>query len=109
MNPDFVNALEMLPVPKPDQLAPARISGTHCVWCGSGPAVGLGPRLSVIDGHLERWHPRACTPCTRREAAHVHGIHRTTCPRCTHREYCPDGRALYDLAHGQPAGLIREV
>jgi hypothetical protein len=108
MNVEFVSALEMLPVPKADALTPERVAGTRCVWCGKGVSVILGPRLSVIDAGLERWQPRACASCTRREAARVHAVHLTTCPRCTHWDYCPDSRALYNLANSQPTGLIRE-
>lgn len=98
MNPAFVSAAEMLRAPTAAGLPPQRIKGTLCVWCGQEPSMDLGPRLSVIKGTLQRWHPRSCRPCARSEAARVHGIHRQTCPRCSHGEPCPDGRALYDLA-----------
>ncbi|WP_158101573.1 hypothetical protein [Streptomyces bobili] len=45
-----------------------------------------------------RWKPRSCLPCLRREAKRVYGIHITVCARCTHRDYCPDNKALYPLA-----------
>jgi hypothetical protein len=105
VHPGFVNAAEMLRVPKAADLAPERVEGKRCVWCGGADTVVLGPRLSVIGGTLNRWHPRGCRPCTRREARRVHGIHITTCARCTHRDYCPDAKALYELAlHRQTSG-----
>ncbi|MCT9078800.1 hypothetical protein [Streptomyces fulvoviolaceus] len=104
MHPDFVKPAEMLPVPKTAGLASDQISGTVCVWCEKAPEVALGPRVSVIGDILCRWWPRACKPCAGREAARVHGIHITTCARCTHREYCPDSRALVDLASTRPYG-----
>ncbi|GKQ36907.1 hypothetical protein [Streptomyces sp. A012304] len=98
MNAGFVNAAEMLAVPKAARLARARVTGQLCVWCGKTPEMGIGPRLSVIDGVLQRWLPRACQSCASREAARVYGIHIRTCPRCSHRDYCPDSRALHALA-----------
>jgi hypothetical protein len=98
VNPGFVNAPEMLPVPKAAGLAPERVEGKRCVWCGSAASVELGPRLSVVDGALKRWEPRACRSCARREAGRVYDIHITTCARCTHRDYCPDSQGLYTLA-----------
>lgn len=88
----------MLPVPRAAGLAPERVTGKRCVWCGGADTVVLGPRLSVIGLALKRWHPRGCRPCTRREASRMHGIHITTCARCAHRDYCSDARALYELA-----------
>ena len=98
MNPGFVNAPEMLPVPKAAGLATERVEGKRCVWCGAAATVELGPRLSVVDAALQRWEPRACRSCARREASRVYDIHIRTCARCSHGEYCPDARALYTLA-----------
>ncbi|MFD9394796.1 hypothetical protein ACFWBB_29880 [Streptomyces sp. NPDC060000] len=98
MNSDFVNAAEILPVPKAAGLPSERIEGKRCVWCGGTASMDLGPRLSVITGVLKRWEPRGCRSCARREAGRVHDIHITTCARCTHRDYCPDSNALYALA-----------
>lgn len=98
MNPGFVSAVEMLPVPRAAGLPVERVDGKFCVWCGGATSVELGGRLSVVGGMLRRWEPRACHSCARREAGRVYGIHVTTCARCTHREYCPDARALYELA-----------
>ncbi|MEU5281134.1 hypothetical protein AB0G87_32540 [Streptomyces asoensis] len=93
-----MNAVEMLRVPKAADLAPERVEGKRCVWCGGAVSVDLGPRLSVIGGKLTRWEPRGCRSCVRREAGRVYDIHVTTCARCTHRDYCPDSKALYALA-----------
>ncbi|MDQ0831934.1 hypothetical protein QF032_003778 [Streptomyces achromogenes] len=98
MNPGFVNAVEMLPMPKACDLPPERVDGTRCVWCGRPPTVGLGPRISPIGGALTRWTPQGCGPCVGRKAARVYGLHVGTCPRCSHGEYCPDSRALHKLA-----------
>ncbi|MET7651548.1 hypothetical protein [Streptomyces sp. NPDC005486] len=104
MHAGFVNAAEMLPVPKAAGLAPERVEGKRCAWCGGADTVALGPRLSVIGGTLTRWEPRGCRSCTRREAGRVHDLHITSCARCSHGEYCPDARALYALAlHRQQA------
>ncbi|WP_333736359.1 hypothetical protein [Streptomyces sp. IBSBF 2806] len=98
MNPSFVNATEMLAVPRAEGLSPERIDGKRCVWCGGAKTVNLGPRISAIGGALQQWFPRGCQPCTRREAKRVHSIHITTCARCTHADYCPDSEALYRLS-----------
>jgi hypothetical protein len=100
VNTDYVNAPEMLAMPRASALTADQIQGIVCVWCGGETRLDLGPRLRVIDGELSRWHPRACLPCAAREAARVCGIHRQVCPRCTHRVYCPDGAALLHLAGG---------
>lgn len=94
-------AVEMLPLPMAAGLASAQIDGTTCVWCGRTPDGGgikLGPRIRRTAEGLVRWHPRACRACAGRQAARVYKIHVTTCPRCTHRDYCPDSQALYALA-----------
>ncbi|MFJ1808560.1 MULTISPECIES: hypothetical protein [unclassified Streptomyces] len=98
MNPGFVNAAEMLRVPKAADLPAERVEGKRCVWCGGPASIELGPRLSVIGGALKRWEPRGCRSCARREAGRVYDIHVTTCARCIHRDYCPDSAALYTLA-----------
>lgn len=97
MHPGFVTGVEMLPVPKACDVAPERVDGTRCVWCGKGPAVDLGPRISPIGGTLQQWAPRGCRSCVGREAARVYGLHVGTCPRCSHGEYCPDSQALRKL------------
>jgi hypothetical protein len=97
VNAGFVDAVGMLPVPRAAGLAPERVDGSRCVWCGQGPAVDLGPRISPVGGTLQRWTPRACRACTGREAVRVHRIHIGTCARCSHRDYCPDGHALHRL------------
>ena len=98
MNPDDANAGEMLRVPTAAGLDDERVAGRRCVWCGGLPTMVLGPRLSVLEGMLRRWEPRACCSCAGREAGRVYDLHIATCARCTHREYCPDARALYALA-----------
>ena len=103
MNPAFVNAVEMLPLPKVADLAPDRIEGERCVWCGGAATVALGARLGVVGGKLLRLEPRSCRPCARREARRVYSIHITVCARCTHRDYCLDCKALYRLGWPPPA------
>ncbi|WP_327180664.1 hypothetical protein [Streptomyces sp. NBC_01334] len=98
MDSDFVDAAEMLPVPKAAGPASVRIDGKRCVWCGGAASMDLGPRLSVIDRVLKRWEPRGCRSCAKREARRVHDIHITTCARCIHRDHCPESNALYALA-----------
>jgi hypothetical protein len=109
MNPGFVNALEMLPVPKRISPTPGQAAGDHCVWCGHAATVDLGPRLRITDEGLHRWKPRTCTPCALSNAKEAYDLHRATCARCTKWEHCHDSRALYALAHGRPDGLIREA
>ncbi|MGY1500786.1 hypothetical protein ACW4TU_30115 [Streptomyces sp. QTS52] len=110
MNPGFVNALEMLPVPKAaDPTRPhGRAARGRCIWCGNAATLNLGPRLKVVDRTLHRWLPRGCVDCVQRKAALTHRAHRTSCARCTEWEYCPDSLALYRLALGRLDGLIRE-
>jgi hypothetical protein len=94
MHPGFVDAAKMLAVPKLGTRTEAQAEGADCVWCG-GPA---SVRLSTCGGALALWHPRACRPCTRREADRVYRLHITTCARCTPWVYCPDARALDALS-----------
>ena len=100
MNPGFVNALEMLPVPKTaNPTHPrGRVVRGCCIWCGKAAALDLGPRLKVIDGVLHRFTPRACEDCTHREAERLCTAHRRTCARCCGREHCHDSQALHQLA-----------
>lgn len=96
--PDIADALVMLPVPRPDRITAEQANGLTCVWCDEPPTLHLGPRLSTHGGDLHRWTPRACQPCAARQAARVYRLHIKTCARCSHREYCSDSRALYNLA-----------
>lgn len=102
MNPDFVNPVEMLPMPKLRTLTPEQIEGGACPWCGerlpSGGGMRLGPRIGVTGGAIEQWFPRACRPCVGKSAGRVYRLHVQTCGRCSHREYCPDSKALHRLA-----------
>ncbi len=100
MNTGFVSAAEMLPMPRPGALSRDQVDGKVCVWCGGEPddRIALGPRISPIAGTLKRWLPRACCPCAGRSASRVYQLHVRMCPRCSHGDYCPDGRALYGLA-----------
>ena len=106
MNPAFVSAPELLPVPRPDRIQPEQEAGTMCVWCRRTRAlpVDLGPRLSTHTGAVRRWRPRACQTCAAREAARVLTIHIDRCGRCTPRAryYCEDARALHTLAQSIP-------
>lgn len=94
-------AVSMLPVPRAAELPAERVDGKRCVWCGGAPSMELGVRLSVLDGTLKRWEPRACRPCVRREAGRVCDVHIRACARCSHGDYCPDAKALYTLALGR--------
>jgi hypothetical protein len=100
MHPGFVNATEMLPVPRAAGLTRDQVEGKVCVWCGGSPDdhIDLGPRISVVRGKLQRWFPRACQACTGRNAIRVYRLHIGTCARCSHRDYCPDSAALHALA-----------
>lgn len=100
MNEAFAGAPEMLPMPTRARLAAAKVDGKVCVWCGTSPRfpVKLGPRLRVVDGLLARWLPIGCRPCAGAQATRVYRLHIRTCARCVHREYCPDAKALHDLA-----------
>lgn len=97
MHTGFVNATEMLPMPRATGLPIDRIEGERCVWCGHPPSVDLGPRLSTLDGSLHPWHPKGCAACTRREAQRVYRIHISNCARCDRSHYCQDARALHAL------------
>lgn len=107
MNTGYVSAVEMLAMPRAASLPTDRIEGTSCVWCGRAPTLPLGPRISVIDGELHRWHPRSCQSCASQESARVYDIHIGSCARCRERDYCPDSRALLELA-GSPASIGRQ-
>ncbi|MFC4500659.1 MULTISPECIES: hypothetical protein [Streptomyces] len=100
MNTGFVSAVEMLPVPRGAALTRDQVDGKVCVWCcvQTDDHIDIGLRLSVIGGELKRWQPRACRACTGRKAVRVYQLHVRTCARCTHRDYCPDSRALHVLA-----------
>jgi hypothetical protein len=101
VHPGFVRAPELLPVPKAADLPAERLSGKLCVWCGKAATDDLGARVSVVKGRLLRWEPRSCLPCLRREAKRVYNIHITVCARCTHRDYCLDSKALFELGFPQ--------
>ncbi|MGW1532350.1 hypothetical protein [Streptomyces aureus] len=102
MHPDFVNAVEMLPMPRVRSLTPEQIEGAACPWCAihvDGDAgLRLGPRIGVTGSGIARWFPRACRPCVGKAAARVYRLHVRTCARCSHRDYCPDSKALHALA-----------
>lgn len=103
---DFVRGPELLAVPRPDHLQPEQAAGLRCVWCARPPAVSLSVRLSTSSGpeRLRRWHPHACEPCTRTQAARVLDVHLGSCRRCAPPGgfYCADARALSALAAGEP-------
>lgn len=109
MNPGFVVAVEMLPIPKAVSFSEDQLAGRCCLWCGGHPEIALGVRLSVACGALLRWKPRACQECTRKEAARVYALHVRTCARCTPMVRCQDARALHDLAHQVPASARGEA
>lgn len=102
MHPDFVTAVELLPMPKLRGLTPEQVEGGACPWCGTrvqqGTGMSLGPRIGVTVGGIQRWIPRACRPCVGSQAARVHRLHIRTCASCSHRDYCADSRALHRLA-----------
>lgn len=99
MHPDFVSAVEMLPMPADARYDLSRFEGAACAWCGCrpSPVVKLGTRTSVVHGKLEVWHPVGCRRCVRLEAVRVYEVHVRACARCSHGEYCPDSLALHKL------------
>jgi hypothetical protein len=97
VHPGFVNAVEMLPMPRAVGLPIERIEGERCVWCGGAAAFNLGPRLSTLDGTLHSWRPKGCSACTRQEGRRVFQLHIRNCARCCRTQYCPDARALHAL------------
>lgn len=97
MHPDFVNAAEMLALPRTSGLAEERLKGRRCVWCGGASTVDLGPRVSTLNGGLHPWRPKSCTACARREARRTFNIHVQNCARCCRTRYCPDASALHAL------------
>ncbi|MEU9173043.1 hypothetical protein AB0D34_35620 [Streptomyces sp. NPDC048420] len=102
VHPGFVDAHQMLAVPRISTRTEAQTEGRRCVWCSGPASVDLGPRLSARDGILERWEPRACLSCTRREAGRVYDVHVGACARCAPALYCPDARALHSLSQRAP-------
>jgi hypothetical protein len=108
MHPDFVNAPQMLAVPRLNTRTKAQTAGRRCVWCGGPATVRLGPRLSSRNGSLDRWEPRACVPCTRREAARVFSVHIRACARCDAALRCVDARALHELSQASPVSRADE-
>ncbi|MFG2277502.1 hypothetical protein ACGFNQ_02290 [Streptomyces asoensis] len=101
--PPAVGIVTVLPVPRQSGLTPKQIRGAHCVWCSvqlTAAAVDLGRRQGSFMGVVGPWFPRACDPCTRKEARRIFDIHVTSCERCTQsaRPYCPDKVALLRLA-----------
>jgi len=92
------SALEMLALPRVITLDAPRRDGQVCVWCQGTPALDLGPRVGDVNGFLKQFFPRACQPCASREAARVARIHHRSCRRCAPGLYCPDSRALENLA-----------
>lgn len=102
MHPGFIDARQMLAVPRLGTIPATRVTGGLCVWCGAKATVPLGPRLSSQDGALHRWNPRSCGPCTRREAARVYQLHIRSCSRCAPLLYCVDARALHELSIPSP-------
>lgn len=108
VHPAFVDAHQMLPLPRFKTLPATRTSGKRCVWCGATATVPLGPRLSTHNGTLHRWNPRSCDPCTRREAARVYQLHIRSCARCAPRLYCEDARALHELSTASPVSRADE-
>lgn len=99
MTTQYTNAAEMLPLPRVAILSESRRDGQECVWCGDEPSLSLGLRIAVIRGVLNRFAPRACQSCARREAARVLAVHVRTCQKCAGRRYCVDALALSKLAH----------
>ena len=101
MHPDYIQAGELLAVPRPDRVRPEQAAGTMCVWCDQPPTVDLGVRLSTSSGQhpgrLRRWHPHACQACAAQHAADVYATHITRCHACR-PVYCQDARALHDLS-----------
>lgn len=93
----------VLGVPRQNNLTPEQVRGAHCVWCATkltAAAVDLGRRQGSYQGVYGPWFPRACDPCTRKEAARILAIHVTSCERCARPlpAYCPDRGALSRLA-----------
>src|SRR5690606_5326242 len=103
---DSVLGRPLLAVSRPDHLQPEQAAGLRCVWCPRPPTVSLSTRLSTSSGpdRLRRWHPHACEPCTRAQAARVLDVHLGSCRRCAPPGgfYCADARALSALAAGAP-------
>ncbi|MGW2620336.1 hypothetical protein [Streptomyces sp. NPDC001500] len=90
-------------VPRQTGLTPEQIRGAHCVWCATqltAAAVDLGRRQGSYQGVYGPWFPRACDPCTRKEAARILTLHDGSCRICARPPYsrCPDRVALSRLA-----------
>ncbi len=99
MNPAFVQPVEMLPMPKADMLTDRQLAGKACVWCGVQPRESLDlARLSILNGGLRRWFPKAHRRCAAHEAGKVYELHRRMCARCAPRDFCPDATSLYRLS-----------
>ncbi|MFI6251534.1 hypothetical protein [Streptomyces sp. NPDC051016] len=100
MHPAFIDAPGMLAAPTLNTRTVPQAEGGRCAWCSKKPAIALGPRVGVRDGKLERWEPRGCRRCVRREARQAYNRHLRACARCEPTLYCEDARALHALLHG---------
>lgn len=80
----------------------AQREGRACPWCNTPVTAETGIDLGERD--LPRFgaviHPRACRPCTSREARASFAHHCRMCGACARDEFCPDKMPLYRLAKG---------
>ncbi|MCX5601644.1 hypothetical protein OOK29_26180 [Streptomyces phaeochromogenes] len=89
-------AFALLPLPEPDTLSEAQLSGRACVW-GGGPlsnesAVNLGERPSDAHGTAAIWFPRSCPDCMGPHVQQAAEHHAALC------ELCVDNIAACDIA-----------
>jgi hypothetical protein len=97
VHPSFVNAAEMLAMPRTHTLSEEQMEGRQCVWCSGPDTIDMGPRLSTFRGRLHPWRPKGCEDCTRAAAQRSFNLHIRSCARCSRVQYCQDARALHAL------------
>lgn len=94
---------DLLPLPMLGKLTPEQIRGASCVWCTApltgATAIDFGACHGSLMGQATIWYPRACAPCTSKQARQEYATHPRTCEQCTDDPtVCGDRRALRRLA-----------
>lgn len=81
-------------------MSDAQREGRACPWCNT--AVTAETSVDLGERDLPRFnaviHPRACRPCTSREARASFAHHCRMCGACARDEVCADKMSLYRLA-----------
>lgn len=94
------SALELLPLPKVQDLSASKLRGATCAWCNTPltaeTARDLGERPAPDGGTM---FPRGCTRCVNGAARDTYLKHHRTCEQCVDDPtLCDTHRALRRLA-----------